>query len=336
MSVLVTGGSGFIGSHLVESLLDEGRRVKVLALKKPIEPIEEENLKVIKKKGAEIAYGDLRDKESLMPAVKGVDVVFHLAAISRPMRIPTRMYYEVNRDGTKNLLEAAHRADVQKFVHTSTVSVLGGSPDGHPLTAEEYQPTVQHYGLSKKEGEHLTLRYFWQRGLPVTVIRPCLTYGPRCLVRLIMFKYVQRGLFPLFNHGEAKMEFCYVDNLVQAIRSAEKTNSARGEVFNVTDGRSYKIREVLTTIAEELGVRPPFVNLPIWAGKLAGLGMEGISKILGTHPPFSRTATDWMSRSEIVYDCGKAKKMLGYDPKVSLRKGVRQTIEWYREKGYLK
>lgn len=333
--VLVTGGTGFIGSHLVEKLLEEGREVRVLAPKKPFEALEVENLKIIKDKGAEIVFGDLRNKDSLLPAVERVSSVFHSAAISRPMRIPTRLYYEINRDGTKNLLEAARDAQVKKFVHVSTVSVLGGSPDGHPLSEEEYQPEVSHYSLSKKEGENLAIRYFWQYGLPVVVVRPSLVYGPRCLVRLIMFKYVKKGLFPIFNDGRAKMEFCYVSNLVQSLLLAEKNDQVLGEVFNVTDGQSYPIGEILRTIAEELGVRPPFIRMPVFLGKAAGYGMEGVSKVLGVYPPFSRTAVDWMSRSGSVYDCRRAKDLLGYSPSISLREGVRETIDWCREKGVL-
>lgn len=333
--VLVTGGTGFIGSHLVEKLLEQGRQVRVLALKKPFGPIEVENLKIIKEKGAKVVYGDLRDPQSLRPAVEGVSSIFHSAAISRPMRISTRLYYQVNRDGTKNILEAAREAGVKKFVHISSVSVLGGSPDGHPLSEEEYQPEVSHYALSKKEGENLALRYYWQYGLPVVVIRPCLIYGPRCLVRLIMFRYVKKGLFPIFNGGRAKMEFCYVKNLVEAILLAEKNDDVVGEVFNITDGQSYEIGEVLRTIAGELNVRPPFLRIPVWMGKAAGYGMEGISKVIGIYPPFSRTAAKWMSKTGSVYDCSQAKKLLGYNPPYSLREGIKETIDWYKEKGLL-
>lgn len=333
---LVTGGTGFIGSCLVERLLEENRKVRVLALKTPFEPIEDENLKIIKGKGAEIVYGDLCNKQSLKSAVKGVESVFHLGAISHPMRIPIQRYYNVNKIGTRNILEAAKKERVKKFVHISTVSVLGPSPDGHSLKEEEFQEEIAHYGLSKMEGEKIALHFYKRYKFPVVVIRPCMVYGPRCLVRLIMFKYIQKGLFPLFNKGKARMEFCYVDNLVQALLLSEKSKEALGEAFNITDGHSYEIKKVSKKIAEELGVRPPFIELPIWAGKLAGHGMEIISKIIGIYPPFSSTAADWMSRSQTVYDCTKAKAILGYRPRVSLQEGVKRTVAWYKEKGCLK
>ncbi len=336
MKTLVTGGTGFIGSHLVERLLEQGRGVRVLALKDLLDLQEKENEKIIREKGAEIVYGDVRESESLKPAFKNVDTVFHLAAISRPMNIPTKQYYSVNEQGTINVLQEAEKAGVKKFVHTSTVSVLGLSPDGHALKEDEYQDLDGfHYGVSKKRGEEAALRYYREKNLPVVVIRPSLVYGPRCNVRLIMFKFTKMRLFPLFNNGEAKMEFAYVDNVVQALMLAEKNEDAVGEVYNITDGQSYRIRRVLNTIAEAVDSRPPVIRLPYWAGKMAGYGMEFISSVLGIYPPFSSTAADWMSRSLNVYDCSKAKRELGYEPEVSLEEGVRRTAEWYGKKGML-
>ncbi len=336
MVTLVTGGTGFIGSHLVERLLEQERDVRVLALKNPLDPQEKENEKIIREKGAEIVYGDVRDAKTIPSAFKSVDTVFHLAAISRPMAIPPQQYYAVNEQGTKNILQQAKKAGVKKFVHTSTVSVLGLSPDGHALKEDEYRDLDDfHYGLSKKAGEEAAMRYYKEDDFPVVVIRPSLAYGPRCNVRLIMFKFTKMGLFPLFNNGEAKMEFAYVDNVVQALLLAENNNSAVGEIFNITDGQSYKIRTVLNTIAKAVDARPPVIRLPYWIGKVAGYGMEFISSILGIYPPFSSTAADWMSRSLNVYDCSKAKRELGYNPEVGLEEGVGRTVEWYRGKGML-
>ena len=332
---LVTGGTGFIGSHLVEELLKQGRNVRVLALPQPLAPIELENLALIKDKGAEIVYGDLRKTKSLWPAVKGIDSVFHLGGISRPMKIPRREYYNTSTYGTENILEIARQNNIKKFVHVSSVSVLGVSPDGHPLKEDEFQKKDSDYGLSKFQGEKRALKYYRKYNFPVVVIRPCLVYGPRCLVRLIMFLFVKKRLFPLFNGGRARMEFCYVDNVIHALLLAEKNDDVIGEVFNITDGQSYPIKTVLSTIAKELGISSPFINAPVWIGKLAGLTSEFISGIIGVYPPFSRTAADWMSQDRNIYDCTKAKKVLGYCPKVSLELGIKKSVEWYKKRGVL-
>lgn len=335
-NVLVTGGTGFIGSHLVEQLLKQGRNVRVLALRKPLSPIEIDNLDIIRRKGAEIVYGDLRNRDSLKPVTKGIDCVFHLGGISRPMRILKQEYYDNNGlYGTKNVLDAARQGGVKKFIHVSSVSVLGLSPDGHPLKEGEFQPEESDYGLSKRQGEEVALLYYRKYKFPVIVIRPCLVYGPRCVVRLIMFKFVKWRLFPLFNGGKAKMEFCYVDNVIQALLLAEKRNDLLGEIFNITDGQSYSLKTVLVTIAKELEVSPHFVNAPVWTGRLAGKACEIISAFLGIYPPFSSTAVDWMSRDVNVYDCSKSKKVLGYRPKVSLEQGIKRSIKWYKERSLL-
>lgn len=333
--ILVTGGTGFIGSHLVERLLEQGRKVRVLVLKTPFEAIEKDNESLLRSKGAKIYYGDLLDKKSLREAVEGVDTVFHLGGISRPMNIVTRRYYDTNVLGTKNLLEVLKRKKLKRFIHVSSVSVLGVSPDGHPLREDEIQPESLHYGLSKREGEHVALSYYHKHKVPVVVMRPSLVYGPRCLVRLIMFKFIKLRLFPIFNKGKAKMEFAYVDNVVEALMLAESAKGVLGEVFNITDGEAYEIGKVVKTIARELGARPSFIRIPVFLGVFFGVMSEVVSKGVGIFPPFSRTAADWMSSDVNVYDCTKAKKVLKYKPKVDLRTGVKRSIEWYKAQGVL-
>lgn len=334
-NVLVTGGTGFIGSHLVEKLLSEDKNVVVLTLNKPIDSIEYENLEIIKQKGAKILYGDLRDKQSLYGAVRGNDVVFHLGAISRPMNIPKNVYYDTNCNGTKNILDVSKECGIKRFIHVSTVSVLGTSPDGHPLKENEVQVEDSDYGLSKRFGEDMAMEFYEKHNFPVVILRPCLMYGPRCTVRLVIFKFVQNRLFPLFNSGKAKMEFCYVDNLIQSLMLAAENDTIIGEIFNITDGESYEIRRILSAIAVALDVSPPFIKLPLVLGKILGYCSEISSKIIGIYPPFSSNTVNWMSRDMNVYDCSKAKDLLGYDPKINLEEGIIRTVRWFREKGYL-
>ena len=314
---LVTGATGFIGSHLVDYLLkNSSKPIKVL---------------VLKKQKVQIVYGDIRNKKSLKKLMDGVNLVYHLAAISRPMNVDTSVYYDTNVKGTLNLLELLKNKKIKRFVHVSTVSVLGLSPDGHPLKEDEFQEEKMDYGLSKRQGEQDALKYSKKHNIPIAVIRPCLMYGPRCEVRRIMFKYTKKGIFPLIDNGKAKMEFCYVANLIQALVEASHNKKAVGEVFNITDGQAYSIKKVLNTIADEYEVSRPKINLPYGIAKVLGICSEFASKIAGIHPPFSRTAADWMSNDVNVYDCSKAKKILNYKPAISLREGVRRSIEWYEK-----
>lgn len=335
-NVLVTGGTGFIGSHLVERLLKEERNVvRVLALRNSKTLIEHENCNLLREKGAEIVYGDLRDIDSLYDAVKHIDCVFHLGAISRPMKILKKEYYDNSVLGTENILKVSRTHGVRKFIHTSTVSVLGVSPNGLPLEENDYQGDEDDYPWSKRLAENLALEYYNKHNLPVVIIRPSLVYGPRCLVRLIMFRFIKYGIFPLFNQGIVKIEFAHVDNIVEAILLAEINEAAIGEIFNITDGQSYEIREVLNCIADELKVIRPFMRLPCILGRTIGIMSEVISRAVGVYPPFSRTAVEWMSSNRNVYSCEKAKKILGYSPIIDLKEGVKKTVEYYKGIGKL-
>jgi nucleoside-diphosphate-sugar epimerase len=336
LKILVTGATGFIGSHLVEKLVQEGYSVKALVLPDPIERIEPENLELLKKLKVELVYGDIRDKGSLEMIFDDVEKVFHLAAISRPMNVPDQLYFDTNELGTKNLLELAYKNNIKNFIHVSTVSVLGTSKDGKPLKEQNYREPDGLYGLSKLKAEEAVIDFINKYNFPAIILRPSLIYGPRCLVRLVMFDFIRKRLFPVFGDGSSKMEFCYVENLVQALLAAKDNNDLVGKVYNITDGESYEIRQVINTIAEELGVGYPWLKMPVWLGISLGLLTEVIGKIFNFHPPFSRTAAEWMSRDMNVYDCSKAKSEIPYKPGVSLREGIRRTISWYKDKNLLK
>ena len=333
--ILITGGTGFVGSHLVEELIRQDNEITILAMQNPIENIEVENLELLRNKGAKVFFGDLRSVETLNDAVQGNDIVIHLAGISRPMNIPKQMYYDINEVGTINLFNVCNKYKIKKIVHVSSVSVLGLSPNGVPLKEDHYHDLHgDDYGMSKLLGERAALDLGGDYGIPITVIRPSLVYGPRCVVRNIMFKFVKKRLFPLFGNGKAKMEFCYVDNLVGALVESidDKYN---GEIFNITDGKPYTISEVLNTIADNLEVQRPFLKLPVWFGKAIGIMAEMLFKLIGKYPPFSRTAAEWMSKDVNVYSCDKAVTEMNYTPKVSLNEGIVRSIKWYRGKGLL-
>lgn len=335
MRTLVTGGTGFIGSHLVERLVAQNRKVRVLVLPQPIETIEIDNLRLLRKIGVEIIYGDLRDKDSLKKVTKNINIVFHLGAISRPMNIPEQTYFDINEDGTKNLLELCLKESITKFIHTSTVSVIGVSPNGHPLKENDFNKPTGPYALSKLKGEQIAINFYKRYSFPVTVVRPSLVYGPRCLVRLIMFRFIKRRLFPIFKDGKSHMEFCYVDNLIDATLLAETNLRSIGEIYNITDGSSYEIKNVVRTIAQEVVADYPWLKMPVWVGKSLGFTAEILGKVFNFYPPFSRTTAEWMSTDMNVYDCSKAKRELKYDPKIDLREGIKRTVKWYRENNLL-
>ena len=336
-NILITGATGLIGSHLAERLIAQGEQIRILVMKNPLQKIEHQTLGELKKYNIEIIYGDLRDKDSLKPALEGINTIFHCAAISRPMNIPKKMYYDINTLGTKNLLETCLGQNINRYIHISAISVLGVSPDGHPLKENEYQPEkfLDDYDLSKKQAEKIVLDFYKRYKLPVIILRPPMVYGPRCMARLIMFTHVKNRILPLFRNGKGHMEFCYIDNLIDAILLATSSPKALGQIYNLSDEKAYPMSTVIGTIAKELGVGLCPISGLVIPAKILGYLMAVAGKIFRFYHPFSPQVVDWMSYNRCVYDISKAKKELGYYSRVSLREGIKESVKWYRDKGLI-
>lgn len=329
--ILITGATGFIGSHLTEELVKGKEKIRVLTKGKNLGYIQEFSNEIMKK--IEIVEGDLLDKKSLISATKGIKKVFHLAAISRPMNILKPVYYEVNRNGTKNLLEACKENKVKEIVHVSTMSVFGFSRDGKPLTENSPKLPVSDYGKSKKMGEDFALDFCKKNKIKIVVVRPPMVFGPRDMQFLKLFQLINTGFFPLLKNGRAKIEFCYVKNLVNGIILAEEYGKNL-ETYNFSDGQTYTIKEVFGEIANAENKRLFPISIPIWVVKLSGGILEFIFSIFGKKAPFNSGTSDWMSKDNVI-DISKARKELGYKQKIPLKDSINETIKWYKEKKLL-
>ncbi|MBK1710069.1 NAD-dependent epimerase/dehydratase family protein [Marichromatium gracile] len=336
---LVTGAAGFIGGHLVESLRADG--IAVRALVRP-----GEDCAALSACGAEIRHGDLLDATSLEAALAGVGQVYHLAAISRhDARVPDARYRAVNVEGTRLLLEAARRAGARRFVFTGTIEAVGTSRDGHPLTEDSPQHPRNIYGRSKLEAERLVREAAADGTLETVVVRPPMTYGEREPILLgRLFRVIEKGVYPLIGPREVLTEFCYVGNQVAGLRLAAE-HGRPGEVYFISDARSYSLEEIVHAIAAELGVRVWTPRLPIPLARAIGLGFEGLGKVLPFYPflipqtgrpPFSRKTVEWTAESRLYVDIGKARAELGYRPPHSLAAGIARTVAWYRDQGLLR
>ena len=337
--VLVTGAAGFIGSHLVDALCTDG-----LAVRSLVRP--GEDLTHLRGSDSHVVHGDLKESDSLDRAMAGIDTVYHLGAISRyDLNVPDAEYEAVNVAGTRNILVAASKAGAKRVVFTATIEAVGTSKDGKPLTEDSPQAPRNVYGRSKLEAENLMRTYHAEHGLHTVVVRPPMTYGPRePILCQRLFRMVQRGLYPLIGDGKALTEFCYVKNQVHGIRLAAERGRA-GEVYFISDERSYSIEEIVRAIADECGVRVLTPHLPVSLALAVGLGFELASKVLRFYPfvipqtgrpPFSRKTVEWTSESRLFCDITKARGELGYRPAYSLREGVAETVEWYRQHGMMK
>src|SRR3989344_6299638 len=253
MKALVTGATGFIGSHLVERLVKEGHQIKVLIRKHPSKELPEprnDALEVLQKLQVTFCYGDLLDFTSLQDVVKDVEVVFHLAAIARPMAIPKHLYFDINETGTKNLLEACRtQKKIKKIIIMSSISAVGPTRDEKPVDEKTPRHPIDMYGESKLAQEDVALMYFKKFHLPVVLLRPPMVFGPRDAEMLRLFRSVKKRFFPIHGGKNSKTEFLYVKNLVEACMLAVKKGKL-GEIYHISNERSYSFDEITQTIAK--------------------------------------------------------------------------------------
>ncbi len=328
MRTLVTGGTGFTGSHLVRRLLARGDAVRVLDA---APGLFHDELRAL---GAEITLGSVTDGALVDRVVAGSDVVFHLAAAFRKINLPRREYWEVNCQGTRTVAEACLRHQVRRLVYCSTQGVHGhvARPPGDessPIAPEDY------YQQTKYEGE-LALWEVARQGLEATVVRPMGIYGPGDPGRFLMlFRAVRRGRFLMFGDGETFYHPCYIDNLTDAFELAAEHPKAVGETYLVGDDRYVSLNELVAAVATSLGQRVRIVHLPfapLWA---AAAACEAVCGPLGVEPPLFRRRADWFRQTR-AFTIEKAVRGLGFVPRVPLAEGLRRTAEWYRAHGYLR
>lgn len=327
MKVLVTGGTGFTGSHLVRRLLEAGHQVSVIDNQKGL--FYEE----LKAAGAAIAVGSITDKSLIEGLVEGCEVVHHLAAAFRQLNVPERYYWDVNVEGTRQLLDAAHRFGVRKFVYCSTQGVHGHikNPPGNeqsPIAPEDY------YQLTKYEGEKVVKEYV-DKGLDAVTLRPTAIYGPGDPERfLILFRMVKRHSFLMFGDGQTFYHPVYIDNLVDAFVAAAEADGIRGGTYIIADEHYYSLNDLVRHVAEAMGVSVRIRHFPFWPLWTAAFACEMICKPLRLTPPLFRRRVDWF-RQVRAFSIDKAKRDLKYSPKVDLPTGLGRTAQWYLEHRYL-
>jgi nucleoside-diphosphate-sugar epimerase len=323
--VLVTGANGFTGSYLCKRLLQRGDQVRALVRRKS-------NLSLLKDVDVEYFYADISNGEPLDAAAKGVDVVFHIAALYRTEGVPKRVFYEVNVDGTERLLKAAKAAGVSRFVHCSTVGVQGEIKNPPATEQAPFNPG-DHYQLSKMEGELLARRFFRERQLPGTVVRPVGIYGPGDSRFFKLFNFIQNGKFRMIGDGKVLYHMTYVEDLVEGIILAGEKDEALDEVFTIGGDEYVTLADLVDRISKILGKPVSQKSIPVWPVWVAGLVLEMICRPLRINPPLHRRRLDFFIKDR-AFDISKAKKLLGYQPKVKLDEGLRRTAQWYAEQGW--
>lgn len=327
MDVLVTGATGFTGSNLAIRLARDGNRVHALC--RP-----GSNTGPLLEHGIEIVEGDLTDADAVDRAVRGMEKVYHIAAVFRTAGHPDSYYRAVNRDGTGHVLRAARRHGCERVVHCSTGGVHGHiDPEIAPADENTRFNPGDIYQVTKLEGETLA-REAMAAGQPVTVFRPAGIYGPGDFRLLKLFRMIQKRRFVIFGRGEVNFGFVYIDDLVDGMVLCGEHEAALGEVFILSGPDSLPLKEMVETIAAALDVKPPRLRFPVWPLLVASAVCEAICVPLRIDPPLHRRrAHMFINNREFTH--AKATRLLGYSPKVAAREGIRRTAAWYVENGFL-
>ena len=327
MRYLVTGASGFLGGHLVDRLLEAGHPVRAHVL----EPDAASRLEA---RGVEVRRSDLVQDGDLAPWLEGVDVVVHCAGIAA-QRAAREDIWRVNVEGTKTLLAQCTRAGISRFVYISSVAVYGHAPP--PVSEDAPQRPVNLYGESKRAAEEILFRCHSESGLPAVVLRPCLIYGerdrrlPRFLVRMSRLPFL-----PLPHGGRRAVALVHVSDVVQAILAASTSPRAAGSAYNVTDGELHTYRDVLDRLREITGKRPRIVPIP---GAVFHAGLKVVLGLArrGRWGKSADASRDDLSESlrvfdlDSIYSIEKARKDLGFTPRVGLAEGLERTLAFCRE-----
>jgi dihydroflavonol-4-reductase len=323
--VLVTGATGFTGGALARKLVEQGNHVVALVRKTG-------NIKALQALGVELVYGDITDRAAVISAAENCDVIYHIAAVFRTAGHPDSYYQGVNTIGVQYVVDAALEHKVGRTVHCSTIGVHGDVED---LPSNEESPfnPGDIYQRTKLAGEELFAKAM-TAGLPGSIFRPGAIYGPGDMRLLKMFKQIRRGFFPLFGGGKNLYHLSYIDDLTDGIILCGEHPNAVGERFILCSNEYGTLKQLSAMIAAELGVKAPSFAPPIGPLMLAAKICEGICKPLGIDPPLHTRRVEFFVKSR-AFDNSKAKKLIGYAPKISTKEGVKRTIAWYQENDLL-
>jgi nucleoside-diphosphate-sugar epimerase len=283
--------------------------------------------------GIEPIIGSLDDRAALARAVKDVDVVYHIAAVYRQAGTSADTYRAVNATAVGHLIEAAASAGARRVVHCSTVGVHGDIE--HPPASEDAPlKPGDIYQVTKLAGERVARLAAERTGLQVTIARPSGIYGPGDRRLLKLFRGVARRRFVVLGSGNIFYHLTYIDDLVEGFRLCGETEAAANRTYILAGGEVTTLNELMALIAQEAGVAPPALKLPVWPFWIAGAACEALCAPLGLEPPIYRRRVDFFTKSR-AFDISRARIEIGYAPQVGLRDGIRRTLAWYKEREWL-
>ena len=326
--VLVTGGTGFIGSHLVDALTEQGVRPRVLV--RPTSDIA--RLARDQANKVELVAGALEDHDSLTQAVSQVDTVFHLAAVTKAHT--EEEYLRANAEGTQRLVQAMRAAQPRprRLVYLSSLAAVGPARDGQPVEPRDAPHPITAYGRSKLVGEQAC--FAASDAFEVVMLRTPVVYGPREKDFFLLFRLAARGVLPLPAGPESVVQLVHVTDLVQGMLRAATMPAARG-IYHVAESRSYGWSEIATRMSQAVGRSVRTVRIPRFLVQMAATVSEGGAAAIGRTTIFNREKVKELLAPGWLCETALAKQELGFEAQIPIATGFAETAAWYKQQTWL-
>ena len=324
MKILVTGGTGFIGSHLVDHFLNY-TNTQIYALVRDLN-----NLKWLKGLKINLLEGDLLNIPSLPP---DIDYVFHVAGSTKAYKIAD--YYTVNRQGTASLFQALKEQNLRpkRVVYLSSLAASGPCSDGTAVKEDSPACPVSPYGKSKLEGETEALKH--KDSLPLVIARLSVVFGPRDRALVPYFKFIQKGILPSVGSEQKLVSLIYIKDLISALDLCINKELVSGEILHFANPDPSSWEELGKLAAEELQVKLFSLKFPLPLAYLVSIGAEVIGKIRKDPSILNRQKFEELKQDGWVADTQKAQEILGFTPQYSLPEALHETIDWYKTNQWL-
>lgn len=328
MKVLLTGASGFVGSHILDLLVERGIPAAIL-----IRPASSRRFIEPRLSRVDVRVGSISEPVSLPAALEGITHVIHCAGCTKA--IGSAEYYRINRDGTRNLVDAVNRRqnEIQRFILISSLAASHPARAAAPAREDEKPAPVTEYGRSKLAGELVVREH---AGVPFAILRPAAVYGPRDGDFLLMFKAARARWVPAFGGGLQQLSLVYVEDVARAVIACLDRLPIENRVFNVAHREVFTAHELTAEIGRQLGVDTVQVPLPLpllWPVCLTG---EVIARIRGQPSIVNLQKYPELTAPGWVCDSRRLREELGIEPATGLRNGVASTLAWYRSHGWLR
>ncbi|GAC1425034.1 MAG: SDR family NAD(P)-dependent oxidoreductase [Ktedonobacteraceae bacterium] len=324
VEILITGGTGLVGHHLITELQQRGDTVRALVLPS-------EDTRKLEERGVTVYRGDIREPDTLIEPMRGVDTVFHLAAM-QGLWVPIEEYAKVNVTGTENVCRAVLKTGVRRIVHVSSWTIYG-MERGWPLT-EDVPPAPRNdpYWITKAQGDLLVQRMIAEDHLPAAIIRPGTIFGVGDRLNFgRTADKIRAGKGLILGSGRNSLPLVYVTDVVQGLLLCADHDNALGQAFNITNDQSLTQEEFLHAIAQELDVPLPRLHIPYAAAYAIAYAAERVVPLNSSKHPIVTRHGVTLYGTDNRHSIDKARTELGYEPRVSIREGVHLACDWYRQ-----